>query len=142
MPKKTSTDDDLLSPCRARELLADLQLADKWTTLILHGLLEQPMRFNEIRRKVDGISQKMLAQTLRSLERNGLVARAVQDTMPVTVEYSLTALGRTLDVVIRAIFGWIVAHEEVLVQAQADYDRRQAGAPRQSVHAHGVQMRG
>jgi DNA-binding HxlR family transcriptional regulator len=142
MPKKKTADADVLSPCRARELLADLQLADKWTTLILHGLLEQPMRFNELRRKVDGISQKMLAQSLRGLERNGLVTRTVQDTMPVTVEYRLTALGNTLDSVIRAIFSWIVAHEEVLIQAQADYDLRHSGAPRASVHAHGARMRG
>jgi DNA-binding HxlR family transcriptional regulator len=141
MPKKKTVDADVLSPCRARELLADLQLADKWTTLILYALLQQPLRFNALRRKVDGISQKMLAQTLRGLERNGLVTRSVQDTMPVTVEYSLTALGHTLDGVIRAIFTWIVAHEETLIEAQADYDLRQAAAPRESVHAHGVRMR-
>jgi len=132
---KMSDDEILLSPCRARELLSDLQLSDKWTTLILHGLLEHPMRFNEIRRRVDGISQKMLAQTLRGMERNGLVHRDVKDTMPVTVEYSLTALGQTLDGPVRAIFAWIVAHEEALVRAQADYDARDGGKPRPSVHA-------
>lgn len=138
----TTHDDSLLSPCRARTLLADLQLADKWTTLILYGLLQGPMRFNELRRSIDGISQKMLAQTLRSLERNGLVTRAVKDTAPVTVEYGLTALGRTLDVVVQATFAWIGAHEEELLRAQADYDARHGDGPRPSVHAHGVTVRG
>lgn len=138
---KMSDEDTLLSPCRARELLSDLQLTDKWTTLILHGLLEQPMRFNAIRRRVDGISQKMLAQNLRGMERNGLVRREVKDTMPVTVEYSLTPLGRTLDGPVRAIFAWIVAHEDALVRAQADYDAREPGEARVSVHAHGLRMR-
>lgn len=128
----------LLSPCRARDLLSDLQLSDKWTTLILHGLLEQPMRFNEMRRRVDGISQKMLAQTLRSMERNGLVHRDVKSTMPVTVEYQLTALGQTLDTPIKALFAWIVAHEHTLVKAQADYDARESEMPRVSVHVKGM----
>jgi DNA-binding HxlR family transcriptional regulator len=124
-----------------RELLSDLQLTDKWTTLILHGLLDQPMRFNAIRRRVDGISQKMLAQTLRGMERNGLVRRDVRSTMPVTVEYSLTPLGQTLDGPVRAIFAWIVAHEDALARAQADYDAREPDGARKSVHAHGLGMR-
>jgi DNA-binding HxlR family transcriptional regulator len=139
---KMSKEEVLLSPCRARTLLADLQLADKWTTLILYGLLQGPLRFNEIRRRLDGISQKMLAQTLRGLERNGLVARAVLDTAPVTVEYSLTPLGRTLDALVRTMFDWVGAHEEELLRAQADYDARQGDGPRPSVHAHGLTIRG
>lgn len=138
---KMSNEEALLSPCRGRALLADLQLADKWTTLILYGLLEGPLRFNEIRRRIDGVSQKMLSQSLRGLERNGLVARAVMDTAPVTVEYSLTPLGRTLDVLVRTMFDWIGAHEEELLRAQADYDARQGDGPRPSVHAHGLMIR-
>jgi DNA-binding HxlR family transcriptional regulator len=138
---KMTHEETQLSPCRARTLLADLQLADKWTTLILYGLLAGPMRFNEMRRRVDGISQKMLAQSLRGLERNGLVTRAVKDTAPVTVEYALTPLGRTLDAVVQATFAWIHAHEDELLRAQADYDARHGDGPRPSVHAHGLGVR-
>lgn len=137
-----SNEETALAPCRARALLADLQLADKWTTLILYALLDGPLRFSEVRRRLEGVSQKMLAQTLRGLERNGLVARAVQDTAPVTVEYSLTELGRTLDLLVRTTFAWIGTHEAALLKAQADYDARHGAAPRPSVHAHGLRIRG
>ncbi len=72
------------------------RVADKWTVLVL-GLLEKgPVRFNRLRRAVEGLSQKMLAQTLRRLERDGLVTRTAFATVPVTVEYALTPLGQRL----------------------------------------------
>ena len=80
--------------CPTRKVLD--RIADKWTVLII-GLLEQrPHRFGELLRGIDGISQKMLTQTLRSLEYDGLVDRRAKPTVPVTVEYSLTNAGRTL----------------------------------------------
>ena len=87
------------SDCPTRRVLD--RVADKWTVLILGLLARKPTRFNELRRAIDGISQKMLAQTLRTLERDGLVNRKVIATVPVTVEYSITALGRTLSATVR-----------------------------------------
>ncbi|WP_367112961.1 winged helix-turn-helix transcriptional regulator [Sphingomonas sp.] len=80
--------------CPTRMLLD--RIADKWSVLILLLLGESEHRFNALRRRIEGISQKMLAQTLRGLERDGLVARAVEATVPVTVTYSITPLGRDL----------------------------------------------
>ncbi|MCC6261905.1 MAG: helix-turn-helix transcriptional regulator, partial [Anaerolineales bacterium] len=82
------------------------RIADKWTTLII-GLLEnRPRRFSELKREIEGISQKMLTQTLRGLERDGLVTRTVYAQIPPRVEYELTALGQTLCEPIAAIRHW------------------------------------
>ena len=78
------------------------RVADKWSVLVLGLLAQEPIRFNELRRRIDGISQKMLAQVLRQLERDGLINRKVTPTVPVTVEYSITPLGRTLSKTDRA----------------------------------------
>ena len=83
-----------VATCPTRELLE--QLADKWSVLLLLALSDGPVRFNALKRKVEGITQKMLGQTLRRLERNGLVERRVFATVPVTVEYEVTPLGRSL----------------------------------------------
>ena len=72
------------------------RIADKWAVLVLGLLGDGPVRFNQLRRRIQGISQKMLSQTLKSLERDGLVSRKVTPTVPVTVEYAVTPLGRTL----------------------------------------------
>src|SRR5450756_3256423 len=72
------------------------RIADKWAVLVLGLLADRPVRFTQLRRQIEGISQKMLSQTLKSLERDGLVLRKVTPTVPVTVEYSITPLGRTL----------------------------------------------
>jgi DNA-binding HxlR family transcriptional regulator len=81
------------SKCPTREALD--RIADKWTSLIVGLLADGPRRFGELRRSIEGISQKMLTQTLRSLEGDGLILRRVCTTSPMTVEYSLTPLGRT-----------------------------------------------
>lgn len=114
-----------LSPCIARVLLQDLQLAEKWTYLILYGLLEGPMRFNEIKRRVDGISQKVLTQCLRNLERNGMVHREVMPTSPVTVEYSVTVLGTSVTEPINALSRWISEYQDEIQHAQMKFDQRQ-----------------
>ncbi|MBN9447180.1 MAG: helix-turn-helix transcriptional regulator, partial [Bosea sp.] len=86
--------DPFNAQCPTRRVLD--RIGDKWAVLILILLEKEMLRFNELRRRIDSISQKMLSQTLKSLERDGLISRRVFATVPVTVEYALTPLGRTL----------------------------------------------
>lgn len=102
------------------------RVADKWTVLLIGALEEGPRRFSDLRRINCGISQKMLTQTLRSLERDGLVARQVFDTQPPSVEYSLTPLGATLIEPLNAFTAWAESHTETIMEAQASYDARRA----------------
>jgi DNA-binding HxlR family transcriptional regulator len=95
------------------------RIGDKWTALIIGILAERPHRFGELRRRIDGISQKMLTQTLRSLERDGLVHRDAVATVPVTVTYSLTPTGATLIEPLAAVRDWAEAHIEVILTARA-----------------------
>src|ERR1700735_3305992 len=92
------------SACPTRLVLD--RVADKWAVLILGLLGDGPVRFNQIRRQIEGISQKVLCQTLKSLERDGLVSRKAIPTVPVTVEYSITPLGRTLSATGDGLRGW------------------------------------
>ncbi|WP_458096047.1 winged helix-turn-helix transcriptional regulator [Roseomonas sp. WA12] len=101
------------------------RIADKWTVLILGLLAEQPRRFNQLRRAVDGLSQKVLSQTLRRLERDGLITRTAFATVPVTVEYALTPLGRTLAATVDALRLWAEAHIGAVLKAQSVYDARE-----------------
>src|ERR1700709_165258 len=94
--------------CPTRQVL-DL-IADKWTALVIGALEDEPKRFSQIQRRIDGISQKMLTQTLRSLERDGLVGRKVYADVPPRVVYTLTPLGDTLCAPIAAIRRWAEAH--------------------------------
>jgi DNA-binding HxlR family transcriptional regulator len=98
------------------------RIGDRWTALIVGVLSEGPHRFGELRRAVEGISQKMLTQTLRSLERDGLVSRRAYATVPVTVEYALTPLGETLVEVLAAVRDWAEAHAGQLVVARERFD--------------------
>jgi len=101
------------------------RLADKWTVMIMHLLLDGGQhRFNELRRAVEGISQKMLTQTLRDLERDGLVVRTVYPEIPPRVEYALTPLGRTLCGPIHALGEWAQQHHAEVQRAQAAFDAR------------------
>jgi DNA-binding HxlR family transcriptional regulator len=86
------------------------RIADKWTVLVLGLLSESPLRFNRLRREIDGLTQKMLSQTLKALERDGLVARKVTPIVPISVEYSITPLGRTLAATIDGLRLWAQAH--------------------------------
>lgn len=111
--------------CPTRQALD--RIADKWTVLVV-GLLEQrPHRFGELLKGVDGISQKMLTQTLRSLELDGLVTRRAKATVPVTVEYSLTSTGRTLAEPLEAIRRWAEQHIEEVLAARSRGLRGRAG---------------
>ena len=106
--------------CPTRLVLG--HVADKWAVLILGSLSEEPVRFNELRRLIEGISQKMLSQTLKSLERDGLVSRKAIPTVPVTVEYSITPLGRTLAATVDSLRVWAETHIDKVLKAQKRYD--------------------
>lgn len=103
-----------------RELLD--QLLDKWSLLVLDKLCEQPLRFNGLRRAIPTVTQKPLTATLRRLERNGMVERAVVQTRPVAVEYRLTALGKTLQELIDALLGWTSVNMATVREARDRFD--------------------
>ena len=113
--------------CRAvSETLA--RIGDKWTVLVVELLRDGPMRFNEIRRTINGISQRMLTLTLRGLERDGLVTRTLYPTIPPRVEYELTTLGRTLRGPLGAIAEWARTHRPAIERAQRTFDAVHAGS--------------
>ncbi|MEQ1770664.1 MAG: helix-turn-helix domain-containing protein [Devosia sp.] len=102
------------------------RVADKWVVLIL-GLLEKsPMRFNQIRREIEGVSQKVLSQCLKKLERDGLVTRKAFATVPVTVEYAITPLGETLAAQVAGLTKWAERNIGKVQTAQRAYDQRAA----------------
>src|SRR3712207_3499166 len=96
--------DAFLAACPTRKLLD--RISDKWVSLVLVALADGPRRYNDLTRRIAGVSQKMLTQTVRTLERDGLVSRTVTAAVPVRVDYDLTDLGRTLLPVMRAIKTW------------------------------------
>jgi DNA-binding HxlR family transcriptional regulator len=106
--------------CPARMVLD--RLADKWSLLIIGRLRKGTVRFNQIRREVEGISQKVLSQTLKKLERDGLVLRQAYPTVPVTVEYSLSGLGMTLSDTIESLSCWAESNIDAVLAAQRQYD--------------------
>jgi DNA-binding HxlR family transcriptional regulator len=107
---------------RVRDVLD--RVGDKWSLLVIGLLGDGVRRFNEIRRSVDGISQRMLAVTLRGLERDGLVVRTVYPTVPPKVEYSLTVMGRTLLSTVCELVDWADQHAVDIDSARDAYDRR------------------
>jgi DNA-binding HxlR family transcriptional regulator len=106
-------------------------LANKWALYVLGALRRygRPMRFNELRRVLDGITQKMLTQTLRALERDGLVSRSVYPTVPPRVEYALTELGVEAGRLTNAIAEWSTAHAQEILRSRAAFDERSAVEP-------------
>ena len=108
--------------CPTRQILD--RVGDKWAVLILLLIRHEPMRFNALRRAIEGISQKMLSQVLKSLERDGLIRRRAIATVPVTVEYSITPLGRTLAATLNGLRDWAETHIADVVAAQRRYDAR------------------
>ncbi|GAB2500223.1 hypothetical protein GCM10026982_28560 [Nocardiopsis aegyptia] len=99
-------------------------ISNKWVCLVIGALAAGPMRFGALRRRLDGITQKMLTRTLRDLERSGLVGREVFPTTPPQVEYSLTPLGEDLGVLMGAIRVWAEEHMNEITEARTDYDAR------------------
>ena len=115
--------DVLDAGCPSRVLLD--RVADKWTALIIHVLADGRRRFSELERQIGGISQKMLTQTLRELERDGLVERTVYPVVPPHVDYRLTPLGRSLREPLEALCAWAERHMPEIQAARARGGRRQ-----------------
>ncbi|MBF6128064.1 winged helix-turn-helix transcriptional regulator [Nocardia brasiliensis] len=110
--------------CEVRQILD--RVADKWSLLVIALLDQQSLRFTELKRKIDGVSQRMLTRTLRHLERDGLVERTVYPTVPPRVDYALTPLGASLHTTIKALVTWTESHQPEIVAARNAYDRRTA----------------
>ncbi|MDH7799547.1 MULTISPECIES: helix-turn-helix domain-containing protein [unclassified Beijerinckia] len=98
------------------------RIGDKWSVLVIMTLGAGPMRFNELRRAVDGVSQRMLTLTLRGLERDGFVIRTVRPTVPPQVDYELTGLGISLQGPVRALGQWAFTHQPLVEEARRRYD--------------------
>ena len=109
-----------LAKCPSRPLLA--RIGDKWSTLLLVALADGPLRFGGLRRRLDGISQKMLTQTARHLERDGLVSRTLYDERPIRVEYDLTNLGRSLLPHVRSLKDWAEQNWRSVEASHARFD--------------------
>jgi len=122
--RKSSTGGSVMDAQCPSRLVLD-RIADKWTALIIQVLAKNTKRYAELQREIGGISQKMLTQTLRSLERDGLVQRKVHPVVPPKVEYSLTKLGRTLIEPLHALCRWSEKH---LAELQANRARAKANA--------------
>ncbi len=108
--------------CPARALLD--QVADKWSMMVLALLRDGPHRFNAIKRRLEGVTQKALTQCLRRLERNGMVSRRVIPSAPVGVEYAITPLGASLQIPFGALYRWMVEHQPEVDAAQRRFDTR------------------
>ncbi len=113
--------------CRAvSDILA--RIGDKWSVLIISRLGEGPRRFNEIKRMIGGISQRMLTLTLRNLERDGLVRRTVTPSIPPRVDYELTDLGQDLLGPVSALSAWAISHQPCIQAARIQFDARSGAA--------------
>jgi DNA-binding HxlR family transcriptional regulator len=108
--------------CEVRQILD--RIADKWSLLVIALLDRGTLRFGELRRQIDGISQRMLTLTLRQLERDGLVRRTVYAVVPPRVDYELTPLGQTLLETIQSLVSWSRDHRDEIARSRADYDGR------------------
>ncbi|MBE3015015.1 helix-turn-helix transcriptional regulator [Microbispora sp. NEAU-D428] len=117
----TSADIVYRADCPSRPILD--QIADKWSMMVM-AVLNEPRRFNEIKRRLEGVTQRVLTQTLRRLERNGMIARRVLPTSPVGVEYSLTPLGESLREPFGRLYDWTVDNADEIQRHQMEYDRR------------------
>jgi DNA-binding HxlR family transcriptional regulator len=115
---------DARNDCEVRQILD--RVADKWSLLVIALLERHTMRFTELQRRIDGISQRMLTVTLRQLERDGLVRRTVYPVVPPRVEYELTPLGATLHETIKSLVTWTEEHQAEIATARSQYDSREA----------------
>ena len=113
-----------LAACPSRQLLDSI--SDKWVTLVLNSLAGGPQRYSELSRQLAGVSQKMLTQTLRKLERDGMISRRVTASVPVRVDYELTPLGVSLHAVVQQFKTWAESHMDDVLAARAAYDDQAA----------------
>jgi len=127
LPSHTNFPDEMPDPningCRATREILD-RIGDKWSLYIIASLAKGTMRFNELRRGIDGISQRMLTLTLRGLERDGLVNRTMYPTIPPRVDYELTELGQTLLVPVMALVSWADNNQLAIAEAHERFDER------------------
>lgn len=114
--------DVMAQNCPTRQVIG--RVGDKWSLLVLFALSTGTKRFSELRSEVQGISQKMLTQTLRTMERDGWVSRHVYATIPPKVEYTLTPLGQSLEDSIAVVRRWAYTHMDEIVEAREAYDCR------------------
>ncbi|GAA4687154.1 helix-turn-helix domain-containing protein [Streptomyces chumphonensis] len=113
--------DAFMRECPTNQLLA--RISDKWVSLVVSALgAGGPMRYSDLGRKIPGVSQKMLTQTLRTLERDGLVTRTVTPSVPVRVDYALTGLGHNLCCLLSAVKDWAETHFDEVDAARRRYD--------------------
>lgn len=113
--------DVMAAACPTRQVVG--RIGDKWSLLVLYALSPGTLRFSELRTRIEGVSQKMLTQTLRALERDGLVSRQIYASVPPKVEYSLTPLGASLSDTLAAIRGWAYEHMDEISAARDRFDR-------------------
>ncbi|WP_345680755.1 helix-turn-helix domain-containing protein [Yinghuangia aomiensis] len=106
--------------CELRDVLN--RVGDKWSVLVMALLAEGPLRYSELHRAIDGISQRMLTLTLRSLERDGLVDRTVTPSSPPRVEYALTSVGATLSLEVSSLMRWADGHRQYVAASRLRYD--------------------
>lgn len=118
----TKTCQSFSAACPSRELFD--QIAGKWSMMVLTVLDAGPLRFNVIKRHLEGITQKALTDCLKRLERNGLVERRVLPTSPVGVEYEITPLGRTLQPPFKALYAWTMEKMPAVEEARRNFDNR------------------
>jgi DNA-binding HxlR family transcriptional regulator len=118
---------DTREDCEVRQILD--RIGDKWSLLTIALLMGRTLRFSELQREIDGISQRMLTVTLRQLERDGLVSRTVYPVVPPRVEYALTPLGETLHATIQALVTWTEEHQNAIAAARNEYDARAEPQP-------------
>ena len=114
--------DAYLASCPSRKLLD--RISDKWVTLVLKSLIDGPKRYSELSHQLAGVSQKMLTQTVRNLERDGILTRTLTPSVPVRVDYELTPLGESLAGVLAQLKAWAEEHMPEVEQARAEYDAR------------------
>jgi DNA-binding HxlR family transcriptional regulator len=112
--------DAMLEACPTRHVMETI--GGKWSALLVHALADGPRRHGQLRTRIAGVSQKMLTQTLRELERDGLVTRTVTASVPVRVDYALTPLGHTLVPVLGALKSWSETHIEQVLAARDSFD--------------------
>jgi DNA-binding HxlR family transcriptional regulator len=117
----TVSDPVYRADCPSRVILD--QIADKWSMLVLM-VLNEPRRFNAIKRRLDGVTQRVLTQTLRKLERNGMVSRRILPGPPLGVEYARTSLGHSLQQPFSTLYGWTVEHMDEIQSRQLEFDDR------------------
>lgn len=130
LPGVTHTDVPLTvdhEACSLRDVLD--RVGDKWSVLVMAMLGGGPRRYSDLRRAIDGISQRMLTLTLRGLNRDGLVTRTVTPSTPPQVHYALTPVGQTLAVEVRSLIEWSERHREYITRHRQDYDAQSVDNP-------------